>query len=52
LFRTYFLLPYIVPVVKGTWGAEAKHIEYYSEVEDPSIPTTFLPVPNTEKGSS
>ncbi|ELU10358.1 hypothetical protein CAPTEDRAFT_221389 [Capitella teleta] len=39
-----------VPVVKETWGAEAKHIEYYSETEDSSIPTTVLGVPNTERG--
>ncbi|XP_012945126.1 beta-1,3-glucosyltransferase [Aplysia californica] len=39
-----------VSVVKATWGKEAKVIEYYSEVEDASIPTVDLGVPNTERG--
>ncbi|KAK3084676.1 hypothetical protein FSP39_017285, partial [Pinctada imbricata] len=36
--------------VKETWGKDAKHIEYYSEKEDPTIPTVNLGVPNTERG--
>ncbi|XP_076435134.1 beta-1,3-glucosyltransferase-like [Babylonia areolata] len=39
-----------VPVVKATWGKEAELIEYYSELEDPLIPTINLGVPNTERG--
>ena len=37
-------------MVKKTWAREAKHIEYYSDVEDPTIPTIDLGVPNTERG--
>ncbi|KAK2169117.1 hypothetical protein LSH36_12g16120 [Paralvinella palmiformis] len=39
-----------VSVVKNTWAKDTNHIEYYSEVEDQSIPTINLGVPNTEKG--
>ncbi|KAL3856690.1 hypothetical protein ACJMK2_011415 [Sinanodonta woodiana] len=39
-----------VSVVKNTWGKETENIEYYSHVEDPSIPTIDLGVQNTEHG--
>ena len=39
-----------MPVVKNTWGKETQLIEYYSEEEDPNIPTIDLGVPNTESG--
>ncbi|KAK6967804.1 beta-1 3-glucosyltransferase [Biomphalaria glabrata] len=39
-----------IPIVKATWGKETKYIEYFSEIEDRSIPTTKLDVPNTERG--
>ncbi|XP_048751884.2 beta-1,3-glucosyltransferase-like [Ostrea edulis] len=39
-----------VPIVKETWGKDTKNIEYFSEKEDPSIPTIDLGVPNTERG--
>ncbi|CAE1330538.1 B3GALTL [Acanthosepion pharaonis] len=38
-----------IPVVKNTWAREAKHIEYYSDVEDPTIPSISLGIPNTER---
>ncbi|GFR97200.1 Beta 1,3-galactosyltransferase-like protein [Elysia marginata] len=39
-----------VPVVKKTWGQEAEIIEYFSELEEDSIPTIDLGIPNTERG--
>ncbi|XP_076107082.1 beta-1,3-glucosyltransferase-like [Mytilus galloprovincialis] len=39
-----------IPVVKATWGNTTTHIEYYSETEDPNIPTVDLGIPNTERG--
>ncbi|KAJ3591499.1 hypothetical protein NHX12_009443, partial [Muraenolepis orangiensis] len=39
-----------VPVVKQTWEKEAALLGYYSDHADPSIPTTNLSVPNTERG--
>ncbi|KAJ7387327.1 fucose metabolic process [Desmophyllum pertusum] len=39
-----------VPIVQKTVGQHAKHIAYYSETEDPSIPTEDIGVPNTERG--
>jgi UDP-glucose:O-linked fucose beta-1,3-glucosyltransferase len=39
-----------VSIVKETWGKDTKNIEYFSEKEDPSIPTINLGVPNTERG--
>jgi UDP-glucose:O-linked fucose beta-1,3-glucosyltransferase len=36
--------------VKDTWGKDTSHIEYYSDVVDPSIPTVDLGIPNTERG--
>lgn len=40
-----------VPIVQKTVGKYAKHIAYYSETEDPSIPTEDIGVPNTERGT-
>eukprot|EP00058_Branchiostoma_floridae_P020281 XP_002605771.1 hypothetical protein BRAFLDRAFT_121883 [Branchiostoma floridae] len=39
-----------VPVVKKTWGKHARHITYYSDKEDSTIPTVTTGVPNTERG--
>ncbi|XP_066917014.1 beta-1,3-glucosyltransferase-like [Clytia hemisphaerica] len=39
-----------VPVVKKTVGKHAKHIRYYSDVADESIPTEYIDVGNTERG--
>ena len=39
-----------VPVVQKTWGKDAKHLDFYSEVEDSEIPTFSTGVPNTEMG--
>ncbi|KAK2574339.1 Beta-1 [Acropora cervicornis] len=39
-----------VPIVQKTVGKYAKHIAYYSETADPSIPTEDIGVPNTERG--
>ncbi|GAB1598117.1 beta-1,3-glucosyltransferase-like, partial [Argonauta hians] len=39
-----------VPIIKKTWEKEARHIEFYSDVEDLSIPSIYLGVPNTERG--
>ena len=41
-----------VPIVQKTVGKYAKHIVYYSETEDESIPTENIGVPNTERGNS
>ena len=45
--KIYFLS---VPIVQKTVGKHAKHIVYYSETEDLSIPTENIGVPNTERG--
>ena len=52
ILKVYNLLPFSisVPVVKETWGNTTTHIEYYSEKEDPDIPTVDLGLPNTERG--
>ncbi|XP_011606882.1 beta 3-glucosyltransferase a isoform X1 [Takifugu rubripes] len=39
-----------VPVIKKTWEKDALFLEYYSDHADPSIPTTDIGVPNTERG--
>ncbi|XP_031557357.1 beta-1,3-glucosyltransferase-like [Actinia tenebrosa] len=39
-----------VPIVKDTLGLHAKHLVYYSETEDPDVPTENIGVPNTEMG--
>ena len=41
-----------MPVVQKTVGQYAKHIVYYSETKDSSIPTEDIGVPNTERGRS
>ncbi|KAJ8312073.1 hypothetical protein KUTeg_009446, partial [Tegillarca granosa] len=40
----------LIKIIKDTWGKTTKHIEYYSDKEDPSIPTVYLGIPNTERG--
>lgn len=42
----------LVPVLKASWGKDAKEIEYFSDAEDGSIPTIVLGIPNTERGHS
>ncbi|XP_023312771.1 beta-1,3-glucosyltransferase-like, partial [Anoplophora glabripennis] len=39
-----------IPVVKDTWAKQAKHIHFFSNVKDESVPTIDLGVPNTEQG--
>ncbi len=39
-----------VPFVLKTIGKDAKHIVYYSDKEDDSIPTEYIGVANTESG--
>lgn len=39
-----------VPVVKDTWGKYASRINFFSDVEDPSIGSISLGIPNTERG--
>lgn len=39
-----------VSIVKETWGKDTQNIEYFSEKEDPAIPTINLGIPNTERG--
>ncbi|KAK3751778.1 hypothetical protein QZH41_013237, partial [Actinostola sp. cb2023] len=39
-----------VPYVQKTLGQHARHLVYYSETEDPSIPTENIGVPNTDMG--
>ncbi|XP_046390658.1 beta-1,3-glucosyltransferase [Ischnura elegans] len=39
-----------LPVVKRTWAQYAVHITYFSDTEDPSIPSVNLGIPNTEHG--
>ena len=39
-----------MPVVQKTVGQYAKHIVYYSETKDSSIPTEDIGVPNMESG--
>ncbi|XP_070572833.1 beta-1,3-glucosyltransferase-like [Ptychodera flava] len=39
-----------VPVVKNTWAQYVKHIQYFSETEDKTIPTVVTGIPNTERG--
>lgn len=41
----------VVRVIKKTWESDVKHIVYFSDVNDDSIPTVTLGVPNTERGS-
>lgn len=39
-----------VTVVKKTWGKHSVHMKFFSDVEDASVPTVTLGVPNTEHG--
>ena len=39
-----------LPVILQTIGKYAKHIVYYSDKENSSIPTEYIGVPNTERG--
>ena len=39
-----------VPIVQDLWTSALKHVEYYSEKEDDTIPTISLGVKNTERG--
>lgn len=40
----------LVPVVQQTWAKDAVLLEFYSDTDDPAIPTINLGVPNTESG--
>ena len=44
------LFVFVVPVVLKTWAKETDNLEFYSEIEDKSIPTIDLGIPNTERG--
>lgn len=51
LFNAIFIFVFCpVPVIKKTWEKDALFLEYYSDHADPSIPTTDIGVPNTERG--
>ena len=62
LVKSVIAVPYVlnndsfnlfsVPVVQKTVGQYAKHIVYYSETKDSSIPTEDIGVANTERGRS
>ncbi|XP_074642069.1 beta-1,3-glucosyltransferase-like [Tubulanus polymorphus] len=39
-----------IPVIKDTWVKDVKHIKFFSDYEDTSIPTINLGVKNTERG--
>jgi len=41
---------FVVTVIKKTWASDAKHLIYFSDVADDSIPTVSLGIPNTERG--
>lgn len=41
---------HLVVVLKRTWGKDARHIEFFSDLEDAYIPTVVLEVNNTERG--
>ena len=43
---------YTVPVIKKTWGPDARHLVFYSEIADAKIPTVSTGVPNTERGTN
>ena len=46
----HFIFIETVPLVKRLWTGSLKHVEYYSEYADPTIPTVNLGIENTEKG--
>ncbi|XP_019871728.1 beta-1,3-glucosyltransferase isoform X4 [Aethina tumida] len=39
-----------VPVVKKTWARHAARVKFFSDVEDDSIPTATVGIPNSEQG--
>lgn len=39
-----------IVVVKRTWGKDAKHIRYFSDIDDPFVPTINLGINNTVRG--
>ncbi|XP_054256832.1 beta-1,3-glucosyltransferase isoform X2 [Macrosteles quadrilineatus] len=39
-----------VPVIQNTWGKDASNIEFFSDVQDGSIPTTSVGIANTGRG--
>lgn len=39
-----------VVYIKRTWAKHPKFVEYFSDAEDPYVPTIDLGVPNTERG--
>ncbi|XP_075151353.1 beta-1,3-glucosyltransferase [Haematobia irritans] len=39
-----------LPILKSTWAPYTKHIKYFSDIEDPSIPTVNTGIANVEMG--
>jgi UDP-glucose:O-linked fucose beta-1,3-glucosyltransferase len=39
-----------IPVLQRTWGSDAQHMVFYSDVDDPAIPTVSVDVPNSPRG--
>ncbi|XP_053661624.1 beta-1,3-glucosyltransferase [Anopheles marshallii] len=39
-----------VPALKNTWTKYVQHLRYFSDVDDPSIPTVATSVPNSSAG--
>ncbi|KAF2898307.1 hypothetical protein ILUMI_07878 [Ignelater luminosus] len=39
-----------VHIVKRTWGQQASRLYFFSDIEDTSIPTISVEIPNTERG--
>lgn len=37
-------------VVKRTWARAVRFIEFFSDVDDPYVPTVKVAIPNTERG--
>ena len=37
-----------ITVIKNTWEKQTKHLHYYSNVDDPALPTVWKDIPNTE----
>lgn len=51
MIKYYYYFFFLVPVVKRTWAPNVKNIEFYSDIDDPQIPTIkFDEVPNAEQG--
>jgi len=55
IYSTYLniviIICFVVIVVKKTWGMGARHIKFFSDKDDSSIPTVTLGIPNTERGA-